>query len=211
MKDLGKCVFALACVVFLAAGHLGLSAQDEKSGNSRLLGKYVVWQNQAILHDLEMLPDGKYKISDRAGKSKGEGGYRFDAKTKTVVFNTGPYKDSTYTGVFEVEHKIRVTRVAYGINDEEITTDDTEPRLGKYTAGGAFVYFDLLPKGKYKAYELPGGKLQGEGEYTFNEKDRAVKWVTGPYKDKWGYHAFSVEYRIGLNAKEHIRALRVVQ
>lgn len=214
MHDSGKCVFPLACVALLFAGHLGLraEAEDEKSAYSRLVGKYNVWKNQAVLHDLEMLPDGKYTISDRStGKPKGEGGYSFDAKTKKVVFDSGPYQDSAYAGVFEVEHKIRVTKVAYGINDDETTTDDQEPRLGKYTAGGAFVSFDLLPEGKYKAYELPGGKLLGAGEYVFNEKDKTVIWVTGPYKDKWSYHAFSVEYRIELNADENIRAERVVK
>ena len=48
-----------------------------------------------------------------------------------------------------------------------------------------------MASGTYKAY-LPGGKLSGEGRYTYNAADQKVTWQSGPYVDVWG-GAFTVE------------------
>jgi len=43
----------------------------------------------------------------------------------------------------------------------------------------------VLGAGAYKAY-LNGGKLEGEGRYSFDAAKQQVTWESGPYKGVWG-------------------------
>ena len=73
------------------------------------------------------------------------------------------------------------------------------PRAGTYRimSYGAvkspplFLGHFTMASGTYKAY-LPGGKLSGEGRYSYNAADQKVIWQPGPYADVWG-GAFTVE------------------
>jgi hypothetical protein len=175
--------------VVLSINAWGSQAQDKQEIPRFLTGKYEVWKNQAVLHDVELLPGGAYKLDDRRGQPLGQGTYNYDAKAGRVIWTSGPYKDSNYTGGFSSEHKIRVSARSYAVNTRPKGSDGSAPALGKYTAREAFIFFTLLPGGKYKTYELIGEKLVGEGEYSFDAMDKAVKWINGPNKERGYYTA----------------------
>ncbi|MEI6235614.1 MAG: hypothetical protein WCT04_21370 [Planctomycetota bacterium] len=77
--------------------------------------------------------------------------------------------------------------------------EKASPRSGKYKifSYGAtnkaplFLGSFELENGKYKAY-LPGDKLTGEGEYTFDAATQTVTWKTGPYAGVWD-GAFTID------------------
>nr|AIA13783.1 Unknown Function [uncultured bacterium] len=67
------------------------------------------------------------------------------------------------------------------------------PRLGKYRilSYGAtsipplFLGSVVLEAGKYTFF-LPGDKPAGEGRYEYDAAAKKVKWLSGPFLDKWG-------------------------
>jgi hypothetical protein len=70
----------------------------------------------------------------------------------------------------------------------------TPPRLGKYLimsyGAGAnplhLGYIELMAGGKYRFLDM-GSKTTGEGQYDYDGKKAAVRWITGPNLDsKWG-------------------------
>lgn len=194
--------------ILLAAGGLSLQAQE----SVRHVGKFEAWKNQAVLHDIELFADGSYKMDDRRGKVIGQGTYTYDAKTMKFTWTSGPYRDDKYTGNFQFEHKIRVSNRSYAVNKKITTTDDKTPSLGTYdVAGPPFVYFTLLPDGKYQTFNSIDKKLEGEGQYTFDPREKAVNWESGPNKQRNFYRAFTVEQRIVLDEKSNLRAERILK
>ncbi len=70
------------------------------------------------------------------------------------------------------------------------------PRLGRYKVTfrtSYLTYFDLLPAGKYKVYHVSNDKLHGEGEYTFDDKEQKVRWLSGPHQEVGYGGTFKVE------------------
>lgn len=62
--------------------------------------------------------------------------------------------------------------------------DNAGPRLGQYKVYLRDVQFsilELLPNGKYKAYDTTKALL-GEGDYEYDAKEKRVRWLSGRYK-----------------------------
>jgi len=206
-----KAASAVTVFVFLVAAGSLLHGQDPQQSARTVVGKFEVWKNLAVLHDVELLPDGTYKMDDRRGKAIGQGTYTFDARSSKVTWTSGPYKDANYAGILQSEHKIRVSARSYAVNTNVAGSGNNAPALGTYIARDAAIFFTLLPGGKYKTYNLIDQKLFGEGSYTYDPKQRAVTWTSGHNKDRGYYTAFTVEQRIVLDAKDGIRAERVLK
>lgn len=81
--------------------------------------------------------------------------------------------------------------------------DDKGPRLGRYNVefrNSFLTYFELLPGGKYKVYNVADSSLLGQGEYSFDAKEKRVRWLSGRHKDVGYGGTFVVEN----NGKKHI-------
>jgi hypothetical protein len=50
---------------------------------------------------LELLPSGRYRISDDGSSDGGSGSYRFDASSNKIVFTSGPLASSRPTGEYK--------------------------------------------------------------------------------------------------------------
>jgi hypothetical protein len=74
-----------------------------------------------------------------------------------------------------------------------------EPRPGKYrilSYGGTkspplYLGYFVLEGKTYKAF-LPGDKLSGEGQWSYDAVKHSVIWESGPYKNVWG-GAFTID------------------
>lgn len=101
-------------------------AKSPQASAGPRIGKYRVYSygaagNQLYLGEIELTSDGTYQASQPGGKSLGQGKYRFDAAKSTVLWLTGPYKDSEWGGGFEVSregktHIIRLRRNTIATN-----------------------------------------------------------------------------------------------
>lgn len=129
------------------------------------------------------------------GKLTGQGTYAVE-KGK-VIWLTGPYKDDTFSGTWEIIHRIRLNLTFFGSNQG--ASESKHPRFGKYMVYQGGFSFELAPDGRYKAMDFSGTRAIGEGQYIFDAKENIIRWLTGPYKDKMYRGAFTVERYIVLD------------
>ncbi|GMV79862.1 MAG: hypothetical protein AMXMBFR7_10460 [Planctomycetota bacterium] len=120
-----------ACVVVL--GLAGTLSAEEAAGDTSAgprLGTYVIQSYGAIgrpplvLGSLVLEAGGVYKVLLPGGKPGGEGKYTYDAATKTVAWQGGPYEADKFGGEFTVEregktHKIRLKRTTIATNSTD--------------------------------------------------------------------------------------------
>jgi len=70
------------------------------------------------------LSKGSYTYLNAAKKSLGTGSWSYDNKTKTVQWQSGPFRQANWGGTFEIDregktHKIRLNRATIGSNSTD--------------------------------------------------------------------------------------------
>ncbi|MBE7462384.1 MAG: hypothetical protein HS116_02715 [Planctomycetes bacterium] len=130
MKSPLNVKFLLLLVIAGLSGTLGAEEAGGDTSAGPRLGTYVIQSYGAVgrpplvLGSLVLEAGGVYKVLLPGGKPGGEGKYAYDAATKTVTWQGGPYEADKFGGEFTVEregktHKIRLKRTTIATNSTD--------------------------------------------------------------------------------------------
>lgn len=105
-----------------------VKAAANNSAVTPRIGEYIILSYGSSASPLRLgyfnLKNGQYTYSDLAKKQIGQGTYSYDAKNKTITWQTGPFKEAKYNGTFEIDregktHKIRLNNATIGSNSTD--------------------------------------------------------------------------------------------
>lgn len=115
---LSRTLVRTVAAYFLLSGFKPGELRAAESVGPRL-GKYLIYSYGAVaarplfLGRFELMDGGKYRVSrTSSGDYFGEGNYRFDAASSTVIWTSGPYATSDWGGAFSVEQGGERHRIA---------------------------------------------------------------------------------------------------